>query len=99
MGTFLNLSIISILPVQRLPSISLLLNDLVKHTRRADPGHPDCDELERALAKIKEVGALHAARCTLYTAHHTPHTAHCTLHTARSSLHTEHRTPHTAHCR
>ena len=42
-------------PVQRLPSISLLLNDILKHTRRADPNHPDCEELEKALAKIKEV--------------------------------------------
>jgi len=42
-------------PVQRLPSISLLLTDLLKHTRRADPHHPDCAELEVALAKIKEV--------------------------------------------
>ena len=42
-------------PVQRLPSISLLLNDLLKHTRKSDPGHPDCEPLERALAKIKEV--------------------------------------------
>jgi hypothetical protein len=42
-------------PVQRLPSTCLLLTDLLKHTRRADPGHPDCQELERALAKIKEV--------------------------------------------
>ena len=42
-------------PVQRLPSISLLLNDLLKHTRRGDPSHPDCLELENALLKIKEV--------------------------------------------
>jgi len=42
-------------PVQRLPSISLLLTDLLKHTRRADPSHPDCMELEKALSKIKEV--------------------------------------------
>merc|ERR1712079_614212 len=42
-------------PVQRLPSISLLLNDILKHTRKSDPGHPDCEQLERALAKIKEV--------------------------------------------
>lgn len=42
-------------PVQRLPSISLLLTDLLKHTRRGDPTHPDCLELEKALAKIKEV--------------------------------------------
>jgi len=42
-------------PVQRLPSISLLLNDLLKHTKRADSNHPDCEELEAALAKIKEV--------------------------------------------
>ena len=42
-------------PVQRLPSISLLLSDLLKHTQRALPTHPDCQELEKALAKIKEV--------------------------------------------
>jgi len=42
-------------PVQRLPSISLLLNDLLKHTRKTDAGHPDCMELEKALLKIKEV--------------------------------------------
>eukprot|EP00092_Neocalanus_flemingeri_P016143 GFUD01017471.1.p1 GENE.GFUD01017471.1~~GFUD01017471.1.p1 ORF type:complete len:636 (+),score=186.23 GFUD01017471.1:218-1909(+) len=42
-------------PVQRLPSISLLLNDLLKHTRKGNAGHLDCMELERALLKIKEV--------------------------------------------
>ena len=42
-------------PVQRLPSISLLLTDLLKHTKREDPTHPDCEELEIALSKIKEV--------------------------------------------
>jgi len=42
-------------PVQRLPSISLLLNDLLKHTRRTDATHPDCMELEKALLKVKEV--------------------------------------------
>ena len=42
-------------PVQRLPSISLLLTDLLKHTRREDSTHPDCEELEKALSKIKEV--------------------------------------------
>merc|ERR1719466_92741 len=42
-------------PVQRLPSISLLLSDLLKHTQRSLPTHPDCQELEKALARIKEV--------------------------------------------
>ena len=42
-------------PVQRLPSISLLLNDILKHTRKSDPSHPDIEQLDRALAKIKEV--------------------------------------------
>ena len=42
-------------PVQRLPSISLLLNDLLKQTRKSDPSHPDIEQLELALAKIKEV--------------------------------------------
>ena len=45
-------------PVQRLPSISLLLTDLLKHTQRALPTHPDCQELEKALAKIKEVRSM-----------------------------------------
>ena len=42
-------------PVQRLPSISLLLSDLLKHTKRANPSHPDCHELDKALKKVKEV--------------------------------------------
>ena len=50
-----SLTELMIRPVQRLPSISLLLNDLLKHTKRADPNHEDCEELEKALAKIKEV--------------------------------------------
>ena len=50
-----SLTELMIRPVQRLPSISLLLNDILKHTRKSDPGHPDCEQLERALAKIKEV--------------------------------------------
>ena len=29
--------------------------DILKHTKRADPAHEDCEELEKALAKIKEV--------------------------------------------
>ena len=45
-------------PVQRLPSISLLLTDLLKHTQRALSTHPDCQELEKALAKIKEVRSM-----------------------------------------
>ena len=50
-----SLTELMIRPVQRLPSISLLLNDILKHTRKSDPSHPDIDQLERALAKIKEV--------------------------------------------
>jgi hypothetical protein len=41
-------------PVQRLGSISLLLNDLLKHTRK-EKEHPDAPALESALGKIKEV--------------------------------------------
>uniref|UniRef100_A0A0K2SYG9 Protein ECT2like [Megachile rotundata] n=1 Tax=Lepeophtheirus salmonis TaxID=72036 RepID=A0A0K2SYG9_LEPSM len=41
-------------PVQRLPSISLLLNDLLKHTRK-EKDHPDSSALEKALNKIKAV--------------------------------------------
>jgi hypothetical protein len=41
-------------PVQRLPSVTLLLNDLLKHTRR-EKDHTDVVALENALAKIKEV--------------------------------------------
>ena len=57
-------------PVQRLPSISLLLSDLLKHTQRALPTHPDCQELEKALAKIKEVlrikiNLIICARCVI----------------------------------
>ncbi|XP_046640377.1 protein ECT2-like [Daphnia pulicaria] len=39
-------------PVQRLPSISLLLNDLLKQTPKSNP---DYGELEKALSTIKEV--------------------------------------------
>ncbi|XP_043229589.1 protein ECT2-like isoform X2 [Amphibalanus amphitrite] len=39
-------------PVQRLPSMILLLNDILKHTPKS---HPDHQKLEEALAKIKEV--------------------------------------------
>lgn len=39
-------------PVQRLPSISLLLNDLLKQTAKSNP---DYGELEKALSTIKEV--------------------------------------------
>ncbi|XP_037075712.1 protein ECT2-like isoform X2 [Pollicipes pollicipes] len=39
-------------PVQRLPSMILLLNDLLKHTPKS---HPDHQRLEEAVAKIKEV--------------------------------------------
>jgi len=41
-------------PVQRLPSLSLLLTDLLKHTLR-EQDHKDAPELEKALARIKEV--------------------------------------------
>jgi len=50
-----SLTELMIRPVQRLPSISLLLNDILKHTKKQDVNHPDCAELEKALAKIKEV--------------------------------------------
>ena len=33
----------------------MLLNDILKHTKKQDVNHPDCAELEKALAKIKEV--------------------------------------------
>nr|XP_036214948.1 protein ECT2 isoform X1 [Bactrocera oleae] len=39
-------------PVQRLPSISLLLNDILKHTNK---NNPDYVKLEQALKAIKEV--------------------------------------------
>ncbi|XP_055841172.1 protein ECT2 isoform X5 [Episyrphus balteatus] len=41
-------------PVQRLPSISLLLNDILKHTNK---NNPDYQKLEEALKAIKEVMA------------------------------------------
>ena len=41
-------------PVQRLPSVTLLLNDLLKHTKK-ERDHPDIEALEKALEKIKEV--------------------------------------------
>jgi len=46
-------------PVQRLPSMSLLLNDLLKHTKRVSTGHPEGHQdvalLELALEKVKTV--------------------------------------------
>lgn len=39
-------------PVQRLPSISLLLNDILKHTSKSNPDHA---ALTMALSGIKEV--------------------------------------------
>lgn len=39
-------------PVQRLPSISLLLNDILKHTPKSNP---DYKKLDDALKAIKEV--------------------------------------------
>lgn len=39
-------------PVQRLPSISLLLNDILKHTSKSNPDHK---RLQEALQAIKEV--------------------------------------------
>ena len=44
-------------PVQRLPSVTLLLNDLLKHTKR-EKDHSDVVALDKALAKIKEVSKL-----------------------------------------
>ena len=40
-------------PVQRLGSVCLLLNDLLKHTRK-ERDHPDAGALDAALGKIKE---------------------------------------------
>lgn len=39
-------------PVQRLPSISLLLNDILKHTAKSNPDH---SALEQAISSIREV--------------------------------------------
>ncbi|XP_046428585.1 protein ECT2 isoform X9 [Neodiprion fabricii] len=39
-------------PVQRLPSISLLLNDILKHTSKSNPDH---SALELSISSIKEV--------------------------------------------
>ncbi|KAF4533316.1 hypothetical protein B566_EDAN004437 [Ephemera danica] len=50
-----NLSELLIRPVQRLPSISLLLNDLLKQTLRSNPDH---DMLHEALQEIKSVMTL-----------------------------------------
>jgi len=41
-------------PVQRLPSVKILLTDLLKHTKR-EKEHPDVVPVEQALEKIKEV--------------------------------------------
>ena len=41
-------------PVQRLPSVILLLNDLLKHTKK-EREHKDSPKLEEALVKIKQV--------------------------------------------
>jgi hypothetical protein len=41
-------------PVQRLPSVKILLTDLLKHTRK-EKEHPDVVSVEKALEKIKEV--------------------------------------------
>lgn len=41
-------------PVQRLPSLSLLLNDLLKHTKRLGE-HQDIALLEQAISKVKTV--------------------------------------------
>jgi len=42
-------------PVQRLASVSLLLTDLLKHTRKEKGEHRDGPALEAALASVKEV--------------------------------------------
>ncbi len=44
-------------PVQRLGSVSLLLNDLLKHTRK-EKDHSDISALEGSIAKVKEVSNL-----------------------------------------
>ena len=41
-------------PVQRLPSVNLLLNDLLKHTKK-ERDHKDTPALEAALEKVKDV--------------------------------------------
>lgn len=41
-------------PVQRLPSVKILLTDLLKHTKK-EKEHPDVVSVEKALEKIKEV--------------------------------------------
>ena len=48
------LSELLIRPVQRLGSVTLLLNDLLKHTLK-EKEHPDVSALETALDKIKKV--------------------------------------------
>jgi len=50
-----SLTELMIRPVQRLPSVSLLLNDLLKHTKRAQENHPDIVLLEQAILKVKTV--------------------------------------------
>ncbi len=42
-------------PVQRLGSVSLLLNDLLKHTRKEGREHPDVAALEAAMEEVKKV--------------------------------------------
>lgn len=41
-------------PVQRLPSVQLLLTDLLKHSKK-EKGQSDVIAIEKALEKIKEV--------------------------------------------
>jgi len=43
-------------PVQRLPSVQLLLTDLLKHCRK-EKSRGDVVQIERGLEKIKEVAS------------------------------------------
>jgi len=46
-----------ICPVQRLPRIILLLQDIKKHTEKENSSHPDISSIEGAIFKFKEVTA------------------------------------------
>ena len=42
-------------PIQRLPSVELLLKQILSKTKEENPNHPDIKQLDLALNKIKEV--------------------------------------------
>ena len=42
-------------PIQRLPSVELLLKQILSKTKDENPNHPDIKQLESALNKVKEV--------------------------------------------